>query len=620
MRRRALRAVRPYLPSGRDLPLAAWQRRHDGVTLLLWLHVPAVIAFGLWTGAGLAHSLLESVLLVMPALAAGWSLGGRAFRSVAASVGLMTSSAVLVHLSGGLGELHFHFFVMVGVIALYQSWTPFVAAIAFVVLHHAVLGVIDPPSVFNQAAAQSQPLLWAAIHGAFVLAAAAVSLTTWRMAEQHHDLHDQLTRLPNRTLFVDRASQALAAGSRTRVASACLFMDLDGFKTINDSRGHASGDEILQQVAARVVASVRPGDTVARLGGDEFVVLLPSVTSSASAVAVALRIQGLLNEPLEVGGQSITIRASIGIALSDPADSAETLIRNADVAMYVAKSRAVGGSVVFEPGMQDRLLDREHMREDLEEAVERRDIGLVYQPIVDATTHAMVGAEALARWHHPKRGSVAPCDFIAVAEDSDLIVRLGQHLLDRACRDLALWLMTGLVDNAFRLSINVSPRQLRDPDLPLILSSTMARHGIDPRRLVLELTETALIEDSIAIDARLAAIRALGVSLALDDFGTGYSSLAHLGRFSIDSIKIDRSFVAGLLGDDGRASLVGAIASMGSRLGIQTVAEGVETADQAEQVRLIGCDWAQGYHFSRPLEAAAFETYARNQPRIDAVA
>ena len=617
---RVARALKPYLPSGRDLPLGAWQRRHDGVTRLLWLHVPAVFAFGLWNGVGPVHSGLESLLLIVPALAASWSFGGRGFRSVAASIGLMASSAVLVHLSGGLGELHFHFFVMVGVIALYQSWTPFIAAIAFVVLHHAGLGVIDPPAVFDRTAAQQAPLIWATIHGAFVLAAAAVSLTTWRMAEQHHDLHDQLTRLANRTLLLDRVTHALASRSRSGMPSACLFLDLDAFKAINDTLGHAAGDELLRQVALRIEQAVRPGDTVARLGGDEFVILLPAVHRVDTAIAVAERVQRQLNAPLELDGQAVTIRASIGIALSGPGDDAEELVRNADVAMYLAKGRAIGGWAVFEPGMQDAILDRARMHLDLHQAVEVGGVVLAYQPIVDATTHVMVGAEALARWTHPERGVVSPAEFIAVAEESDLIIRLGRDLLDRACADLASWLERGLVDERFQLSVNVSPKQLRDPALPAILAATTDRHGIDPRRLILELTETVLIDDSRAIDARLDAIRSLGISLALDDFGTGYSSLAHLARFSIDAIKIDRSFVASLPDADSTAALVGAIVSIGSRLGLRTIAEGVETTAQADQVRAFGCDWAQGYRFSRPLEPAAFEAFAADRRRIQAVA
>lgn len=616
---RIRRLLNPYLPTGRALPQLVWERRHRGVSRLLWLHVPAVIAFGLWVGASPVHSVLESFLVIVPASVASWTMAGRMVRSVAASLGLMITSAVLVHLAGGLAELHFHFFVMVGIIALYQSWTPFIAAIGFLVLHHGVLGLLDPTAVFDQPAAQAQPALWAAIHGGFVLAAAAVSLTSWRMVE-HQGLHDQLTQLPNRTLFVERVVQALATADRTGVRPACLFLDLDGFKAVNDQLGHAAGDELLQVVAHRLTNAVRSADTVARFGGDEFVVLLPAVTDPQIAIEVAQRMLALLAEPFAIGGEPVLVRASIGIAVGQPGDRPDSLIRNADLAMYMAKERGNGGYELFQPGMRNRLVDNVRVRQDLVGAVERREISLVYQPIVDVTTRRMVGAEALARWTHPERGLIPPADFIAVAEESDLIVRLGRNLLDEACLRLAAWKMAGIVDDAFQMSVNVSPRQLRDPDLAGILTSTMARHGIDSRQLVLELTETILIEDTRSTDAQLETIRALGVSLALDDFGTGYSSLAYLGRFPIDVIKIDRSFVAGLPAQPGRSALVRAIASIGASMNLRTVAEGVETAVQAEQVRLLGCDLAQGYFYARPLDPPAFEEFAREQARIAPVA
>lgn len=325
------------LPKGRGLPEDVWNARHRSILLLLWLHVPVVLIFALATGYDLVHANVEAVAVAVPALVATWSRPSHNVRSVAASFGLMTSSAVLVHLSGGYIEAHFHFFVVVGVLALYQHWAPFLIAVGYVVAHHAVAGVFYPQSVFNHQAALNAPLVWAAIHGAFILAASIVSLFAWRLVERQ-TLHDPLTDLPNRLLFSDRAARALLRATRSSTSLGLLFIDLDDFKSVNDRLGHAAGDALLKLVASRLKSTVRASDTAARLGGDEFAVLLEEAGGVPEVLVAAERISSALDEPYELVGTSVKVHASIGIAFSQGGRvTEEDLVRHADEAMYRAK-------------------------------------------------------------------------------------------------------------------------------------------------------------------------------------------------------------------------------------------------------------------------------------------
>jgi diguanylate cyclase len=336
-------SIRDWLPRGHLLSDEAWARRHSAVVKLLWAHVLAVFLFALWTNHDVAHSATEASVLVAAAMASQWGGFGRTMRSAAASFGLISASAMFVHLSGGYIEAHFHFFIMIAVISLYQEWLPFLIAIAYVVIHHALLGIVDPGAVFNNPVAQANPLLWAGIHGAFVLAASLVSLASWRFVEQQ-SLHDPLTGLPNRALFVDRLDHAMAVAARTGRPLAVMYLDVDEFKKINDTLGHAAGDELLRSISRRLRACLRSGDTPGRLGGDEFAVLLENVAESNAALDVAERIRAAMAEPFELVWPPVDVRLSIGLAVAQVTDTADMIVRGADVAMYAAK-RDGGGRV-----------------------------------------------------------------------------------------------------------------------------------------------------------------------------------------------------------------------------------------------------------------------------------
>jgi diguanylate cyclase (GGDEF)-like protein/PAS domain S-box-containing protein len=428
---------------------------------------------------------------------------------------------------------------------------------------------------------------------------------------RHQALHDPLTGLPNRSLLVDRLNHWAARAERDRSSAAVLFVDLDNFKVINDALGHDRGDRLLCGVAERLRRELRPSDTIARLGGDEFVVFCEDVASEHDALAMVDRLVHALDAPFDLGGQSQHATASIGIAFGDPKAEPEVMIRNADAAMYRAKERGRARFELFDDEMRRRSISWLETESELRRALENGELHNLYQPIVHPRSGEIVGFEALVRWQHPKRGLVSPADFIPVAEQSGLIVQLGHGVLERACAEALRW-NEGREGEPLRVAVNFSPRQLSHPHCIDTVVETLERIGLPPDHLCVEITESALVEDSAATLATLNRLRDIGIRLALDDFGTGYSSLTYVRRFPIDTLKIDRSFIDGIVGSTEDEAIVTAVLSMGRALGVGVVAEGVETEEQAARLRTLGCTLAQGYLFSRPISAeCARELLAR---------
>jgi diguanylate cyclase (GGDEF)-like protein len=600
-RRGPLYAVWQWLPKGQLLPEHIWRRRHATIVWLLWAHVPALIAFGLLRGQSLPHMLEEGAIVALAAAIAGSERYGTKLRVVAASFGLISSSAILVHLSGGYIEAHFHFFVMIGVLTLYQDWSPFLLAIGYVVLHHGLGGVLAPESVYNHPGATSHPWRWALIHGAFVLAASVAHIVAWRTNENQL-LRDPLTGLPSRLLFLNRLTGALERLQRRRGRYvAVLFLDLDRFKVINDSLGHPAGDQLIVAVAERLRHSLRRHETIARFGGDEFAILCDDLGDEQDAIAVGERVLKSFGLPFQLAHGEAVSAASLGIALgAEPDQDAEDLIRDADAAMYRAKQAGGGRLMLFDEVTRQRALDRLHTENALRQAIEREEFRVFFQPEVSIDTGEIVGLEALLRWEHPERGLIGPSEFIALAEETGLIVPIGTWVLRESCRVAREWQRERLADRPLSVRINISARQLADEKLPAIIADVLEDTGMDPALLCLEVTESVLIEDPDASAETLAALKELGLQIAVDDFGTGYSSLEHLRRFPIDCVKIDRSFVRGLPHSPDDVAIVNAVIELGHALSLSVTAEGVETADQLGRLQSAGCDTAQGFLFSHP--------------------
>ncbi|GAA3953371.1 GGDEF domain-containing phosphodiesterase [Actinoplanes auranticolor] len=417
----------------------------------------------------------------------------------------------------------------------------------------------------------------------------------------HEAYHDALTGLASRALFRERALEALARDPGAD-GVAVLLLDLDGFKEINDSLGHAAGDALLVEIAARLRTTVREGDTVARFGGDEFGIVIASGTACADAEAVAARIAAVLEVPVRAGERELRVSASIGLACGADAGDIDQLVRNADLAMYRAKKAGGGALAAYDPQMLAGLVQRLELEADLRLALERDELALHYQPTVDLRTGEIVGFEALVRWHHPTRGMVSPLDFIGIAEATGLIVPLGRWVLTEACRQAVAWGAGST--RRLKMAVNVSVRQFEHGDLSAMVAEVLAATGMPVDQLCLEMTESVLLTDTDENLTQLQRLKALGVTLAMDDFGTGYSSLAYLGRFPMDVLKIDRSFVDRLGGDHEDEALVRTIVQLGRSLGMSTVAEGIEDAGQLQILRELGCDLAQGFFLSRPLPAA----------------
>jgi diguanylate cyclase (GGDEF)-like protein/PAS domain S-box-containing protein len=725
---------------------------------LLWFHAAGLTVFGVVRGYALPHILADTTVIAVAALFASRKSLGRQWQSTVAAFGLVAASGVFVHLSGGVVEVHFHYFVMVVVLSLYEDWVPFLVAIAFVVVEHGLMGAISPRSVYDHQAALNNPWKWALIHGGFVLAESIVCLVAWRKNEdtridlqhslksrsesearfrslvqnasdiaiifdedanvlyaspsmqrvlgfepeallgnsrwafihpddlefviaawelsittpepgapieyrvlhadgtwrwvegvvgnllddpavegmvlnirditerkaaeeamQHQAFHDALTELPNRALFLDRLGQALARRGRMGSLTAVLFLDLDRFKWINDSLGHAAGDELLVKVAARLAEAVRPGDSVARFGGDEFVILCDDLDGDWEALGIAQRVNAALGTHFSVEGRDITVTASLGIATTGQSSSytADSLLRDADAAMYRAKERGRNRIEAFQGGMRARAVERLEVETDLRRALERDELRVHYQPVVRLAGAAMLGVEALVRWQHPERGLMAPAEFIPVAEETGLIQPLGAYVLGESCRQVAAWNRTHPDRAPLSVAVNLSARQMSAADLTRLVITALNDSGLDPGLLCLEITESVLMEDVSASRNVLQSLKELGVRLGIDDFGTGYSSLLYLRRFPVDFLKVDRSFVSGLGENSEDGAIVAGVLGLANALGVGAIAEGVEKPEQADKLAGMGCEQAQGYLWSRPLPPEELETsFERLWPRL----
>ena len=458
---------------------------------------------------------------------------------------------------------------------------------------------------------------------------------------RHQILHDPLTGLPNRVLFMERLEHALSLANRNPRLNAVLFVDLDDFKVVNDSLGHEAGDDLLVQVAERLRASVRSEDTVVRFGGDEFGFLLEGVPGASYVIDVAERIIERLHETFVLGGRKLTVTCSIGIVLAASSqEPARELVRKADLAMYEAKREgkthfarellrkadlAMAGAKgrgkahyqMFDPGMNARTLKRLGLKNDLRRACDREEFVVHYQPQVSLETGNILGLEALVRWERPEHGLVPPSEFIPVAEDTDLIVDIGRWVLKETCVQVRRWQDRFPSETPLQAYVNLSARQFYHPDLADDIAEVLAETDLDPRNLELEITENVMMEDAQETFAVLGALKSLGVGLAIDDFGTGYSSLAYLKHFPVDTIKIDRLFVAGLGASTEDEKIVSGMIGLAHGLGLTVIPEGVETANQLQRLHEMGCDVAQGFYFSRPLPTDAVGAWlCRNRGRL----
>ena len=433
-------------------------------------------------------------------------------------------------------------------------------------------------------------------------------ITDRKRAEErlvHDAFHDGLTGLPNRALFIDHLKLAMARRRKKEYALfSVLFLDLDRFKVVNDSLGHLVGDQLLIAVASKLQTCLRPGDTIARLGGDEFTVLLEDIKSNSEAVYIAERIQRELAQAFELEGRTVFASASIGIAPSTTGyERPEEILRDADTAMYYAKSRGGNRHEVFDSSMHVRAVKLMQMQTDLRAAIDRNELVVEYQPIVSLETFRIMGFEALARWKHPEHGLISPGQFIPIAEETGLIIPIGQWILRQACTQLRQWQNLYPAEPRLTMSVNLSGKQFAEPDLIEGIERVLAETNLDPRSLWLEITESVVVENVEAASEICKRLRRLGVGLSIDDFGTGYSSLSSLHSFPISTLKIDGSFVSRMSGDNENTEIIRTIMSLAGNLSMEVIAEGVETLEQVTKLRTLGCEKGQGYFFSRSLVA-----------------
>jgi diguanylate cyclase (GGDEF)-like protein/PAS domain S-box-containing protein len=438
---------------------------------------------------------------------------------------------------------------------------------------------------------------------------------------QHQAFHDAVTGLANRALFKDRVEHMIERQARDNLPVSVLFMDLDDFKTINDSLGHAAGDRMLSEVGERLKNSLRQADTAARLGGDEFAILLEDGGDGVDAAEVAARILASLEGPFHLEGKEVFVRASIGIATADARtggpEGAEELLRNADVAMYMAKEAGKGRYQVFEPAMHDTALQRLELKADLQRAVDNGEFVLHYQPVIELATGRIEGLEALVRWQHPARGLIAPLDFIPLAEETGLIVPIGRWVLHEACTQARRLQQVYPMDPRLQMAVNLSARQLQRPEIVGEIAETLLQTRLHPGSLVLEITESVMMQDMDLSIQRLAELKELGVQLAVDDFGTGYSSLNYIRRFPVDILKVDKSFVDGVNEGGEESALTAAIIELAGILRLRPVAEGIERADQLEKLLGLRCDLGQGFYFAKPLPLEGVDELLTNRQTLE---
>lgn len=492
------------------------------------------------------------------------------------------------------------------------------AAVFTFPLHHGDgrLGALDlyrdrRGSLDEQDMAAAQTL--ADVAAAYLLNAQAREesrLTSERF--RHTALHDPLTGLPNRLLLQQRLEHAALRAQRSHTNAAILFVDLDRFKRVNDTHGHHVGDDLLCAIAQRLSSLVRPGDTLARYSGDEFVFLCEDLNSAADVEALAMRVDDAFVDPFVVDGdKQLAVTASVGMAFAGPGEAiSDQLVVHADIAMYQAKRRGGAGHHIIDLREALRSTDHNDLETDLRAAFAGDRLNVAYQPIVRSADGSITGVEALLRWTDPERGPVPPLSMVAVAEQSGLINQLGAWVLERACRDRGQWLRDH-PDRPVDLAVNVSARQLMSPDFSQTVASILARTGMDPSALILEITENVFIEDIEHATTLLTGLKALGIRLALDDFGTGFSSLSYLRRLPIDIVKIDQSFIADIGAAVTDSAIVAAVTNLAHVLGLAVTAEGVETKAQRDEVNAIGCEYAQGYFFARPMPATEFDAQLR---------
>jgi diguanylate cyclase (GGDEF)-like protein len=616
--RRVFAVLADLLPHGKTLPDASWRVRHRAVVILLLAHAVVLAGWTLAATHSAAETLFNASVPALGAYAATRNSLPRFVRSGIASVAVMLTSAVVVHLMSGSIEGHFHFFAMIPVVALYEDWIAFGLAVAIVLMHHGVMGTLDPPSVYNHTGAWDHPWRYAFIHAAFFGSACVGAIINWRLHERARDAealltarmrhqahHDALTGLPNRVQLLERAHAMLGEADGTTTV-AVLLIDLDRFKEINDVLGHASGDVLLAHVGPRMATAVRDGDLLARLGGDEFAAVLPHADEK-TAVAVAKRLLELLNETIDVDGVTLQVEGSVGIAVANLGSdhTIDALLRQADIAMYTAK-RARCGYTVFHEDQDTSTRERLTLLGELRQAITRGEIVLHYQPKLTLADGTLVGVEALARWEHPERGLLGPAEFIPVAESTGLIVPLTLHVLDLALAQARRWRAAG---HHFGVAVNLSPRCLAEPELTEKITQMLWRYHVPAASLELEITENTLAHDPERALATLSALDEAGVRISIDDFGTGYSSMSYLKRLPVSELKVDRSFVAGMLACADDEVLVRSLVELGHNLGLTVVAEGVEDDATLQALEEVGCDVAQGYYLARPMPAAALRTW-----------